>query len=116
MTRASDTLIIVQDKNKNPLRTIMLNDLYFDCNVSGLQEKVNIKKSSDNKRQVTDLIKHRTLDCMMMMSTLIYSENLNPVTEVYTAENIIKFNSYLEDINTFVCRIFNVRIDKFKYI
>ena len=35
------------------------------------------------------------------MSSLIYLENLNPVTEVYTAENIIKFNSYLEDIRKY---------------
>ena len=101
-TRARERLIIIQDKNKLPFRTINKLQLPIDTDIKGNEQDVKpSEKTHDTARHITDLIKHRNLKDIMALLDLISVKIIIPADKLLPYQNIVQFNGYYEDMRRY---------------
>lgn len=102
-TRATEKLILIQDKDKLPFRTIDISTLYQTCKIHGTYPDAAKPPNTKPKKSsnVTDLIKHMNLnDTINLLSFLTITETQTPITNL-ECKNIIPFDGYYEDMKSY---------------
>ena len=101
-TRARERLIIIQDKNKLPFRTIDKDRLSLDVEIRGNSENAKPKeRTKDSVRNVVDIIKHRNLTDILELLSFINIEPIIPAGKLLPYQNIVQFNGYFEDMRQY---------------
>lgn len=100
-TRAKEQLILIQDKKSKPLRTINLSSLSKDCKIYGSQHDPIEKNISDSVKSITDLLKHRPLDDILNLTSLIYKKDISLPIGNLNYNSIVQFSGYYEDMRSF---------------
>ena len=101
-TRASERLIIIQDKNKLPFRTIDKLQLPADVDIKGNEQEVIVREERrEGVRNVTDIIKHRNLADILELLNLITTEVVQHGGEMMPYQNIVQFDGYYEDMRRY---------------
>lgn len=104
-TRAREQLIVIQDSNKERLRTITTHNLYDTCEVHGDNEKKigKIQKLSNKTGDhlVTDVIRHRNATDTIEMLSLLDVSNVQLPGSTLQYQNTVQFNGYYEDMRRY---------------
>lgn len=106
-TRARKKLIIIQDANENPLRTIKLDKLMQHCKCS----EVPTRNAKDLKLRVlprdmavTELLKHRDVNDLHKLMTLVTIVNTENVSVVNAPNFSVNFENYAESVHKYYCK------------
>jgi thymidine kinase len=104
-TRSREQLIIIQDSNKDRLRTITKKNLYDTCEVHGdpdeKPDKNNKIRDKGAKYKIEDLIRHRDATDTIEMLSFIETDPVVPVANALPYQNVIQFNGYYEDMRQY---------------
>jgi len=101
VTRATEMLILVQQNDKKQLRTINTNELHHICEIYGGQiEEVKAGSKSGNFK-ASELSKHRHVDDIIEMRSLLKIEEIKSGEYLLNYQNIIKFDGYYEDMKKY---------------
>lgn len=104
-TRSREQLIIIQDSNKERLRTITTENLYDTCEVHGdpdeKTDKIGKITNKETKYQICDLIRHRDATDTIELLSLIEIDDFAPITTPLSYQNIVQFNGYFEDMRQY---------------
>lgn len=100
-TRARELLVIIQDKNKAPLRTF--KNIHKSCYIMGDNENKTEPGSKPNKKefQVTDLIRHRNTTEIANLLQLLNIEIIKLGGNPLPYQNVIQFGGYAEDMRNY---------------
>lgn len=102
LTRAMNQLYVVKSEHEDHFRTVDTNRLAMDARVYGVDR---IKRQKVNggrvvEKFVTDLIKHRKLDDIEKMLSLVKVTQLQPKGTQLKVNNLVQFPGYTEDVKS----------------
>jgi hypothetical protein len=101
VSRAREKLILVQGDKKTPFRTIKPHDLPLDCIIDGTQKDLRQAKISTRARRVGDLVRHRHLDDVAELLSLIQIESIESPGLTLPTSDKVQFPGYVEDVRAF---------------
>jgi hypothetical protein len=101
-TRATEMLILVQQSDKKPFRTIDSNELHHICDIHGVgKDETKTSTNSSSKLKASELAKHRHVDDIIKMMSYLKIEELSPHEYILNYQNIIQFGGYYEDMKKY---------------
>lgn len=101
-TRSTEAMYIIQDKEKAPLRTIMLNILPNHCSIKGTQKDIkSAREYTLNRKTVTDALRHRNVTDIANMIQLITVTIEKYGDEMLNYNNSVQFKGYYEDMRRY---------------
>jgi hypothetical protein len=101
VTRASESLILIQDDKKSPFRTTNREIIKETCQVMGEQASKRKSYKEGKDYNVTDLINHRNTQDMIDMLNLIKITVIQKPSQVYHYEQLVAFGTYYEDMRSY---------------
>ena len=101
VTRAKQSLVLIQDDKKQPFRTTNKNLIRETCQVIGEQDIYVQKNHGKPYYTITELVKHRNTSDMIDMLKLIQSISIIQAEKSLVYETLIPFGNYYEDMRTY---------------